>query len=75
LTDVNAGDIGPTVSVKISDGKMGSHPRRENRRGRPPPGNSQEPAQDSADAEGGLPNKTPMNPHSHRIQIRNPRRV
>jgi hypothetical protein len=72
LTDVNTGEVWAVISVKISDGKMGSHLGRESRRGCPSPRNSQEPAERCEGAKGGLPNNAFVNPRSHKIQIRKP---
>ena len=75
LTDVNAREVRVAISVKIGDGKMGRHLSRRSRLGRPPPGKRQESAQGCEGPEGRLPNKTCVNPRSHEIQFRNPRRI
>ena len=75
LTDVHAGQIRAVISVKISDGKMSSHLGRDGRRGCPSLRNCQERAAGYEGPKGGLPNGAFVNPRSHEIQIRKPRRI
>ena len=75
LTDVHAGKIRAVISVKISDGKMGSHLGSDGRRSCPSPRNCQERAEGYEGPKGRLRNKAFVNPRSHEIQVHNARRI